>query len=67
VLLGDDESSGSTDRIGCVSDVGNATVDVYFAQWVVIAPGRRAGTLDLTLNPGGVDDPREQCGDRPLS
>jgi hypothetical protein len=67
VLLGDDESSGSTDRIGCVSDAGNATVDVYFAQWVVIAPGRRAGTLDLTLNPGGVDDPREQCGDRPLS
>lgn len=67
VLLGDDESSGYTDRIGCVSDVGNATVDVFVAEWVVIAPGRRAGTLDLTLNPRGADHPREECGDRPLS
>lgn len=66
VLLGDDDSSGYADRIGCVTDVGNATVDVDLAEWVVIAPGRRVGTLDLTLNPGGADDPREECGDRPL-
>lgn len=66
VLLGDDESSGYTDRLGCVTDVGSTTGEVYFAEWVAIAPGRRAGTLGLTLNPRGADVPREECGDRPL-
>lgn len=62
VLLGGTQSSGDSGYdYGCVTDEGGASVDVAFADWLLVVPGRSRGSLDLALNPPYADGLRETC------